>query len=68
MNQNNTLNKEFIRLKQKDYAAAEKALRPAVAIDADHYAANLNLRMLYQRAGDKHTIRKYGVISSGRCK
>jgi Tfp pilus assembly protein PilF len=43
----------IIHMKQKAYAAAEQALRRALAIDPNHYAANLNLMMLYQRTGDK---------------
>ena len=42
----------IIRMKQKQYVAAEQALQHALAIDPDHYAANLNLMMLYQRTGD----------------
>jgi tetratricopeptide (TPR) repeat protein len=42
----------IIYMKQKDYAAAERALLHALAIDPDHYAANLNLMMLYERTGD----------------
>jgi tetratricopeptide (TPR) repeat protein len=42
----------IIYLKQKAYVAAETALRRALAIDPNHYAANLNLMMLYQRTGD----------------
>lgn len=41
-----------IYMKQKDYVAAEKALRQALAIDPNHYVANLHLMMLYQRTGD----------------
>ena len=40
-------------LKLKDYASAENALARALALDPDHYVANLNLMMLYQRTGDK---------------
>lgn len=42
----------IIYMKQKDYTAAEKALLNALAIEPDHYAANLNLMMLYQRTAD----------------
>jgi tetratricopeptide (TPR) repeat protein len=45
----------IIYMKQKAYAAAEKALRRALAIDPKHYAANLNLMMLYRRTGDKRS-------------
>ena len=42
----------IIYMKQKAYAPAAQALLRALAIDPDHYAANLNLMMLYQRTGD----------------
>ena len=41
-----------IDLKQKDYPAAERALRTAIEITPDSYAANLNLMILYQRTKD----------------
>ena len=43
----------IIYIKQRRYPAAEKALLRALAIDSDHYAANLNLMTLYQRTRDK---------------
>jgi tetratricopeptide (TPR) repeat protein len=43
----------IIFLKQKDYPSAEKALSRALVLDPDHYVANLNLMMLYQRRGDQ---------------
>ena len=39
-------------VKQKKYAEAEKKLDRALALDPDHYIANLNLMMAYQRTGD----------------
>ncbi|HEV2493406.1 MAG TPA: tetratricopeptide repeat protein [Terriglobia bacterium] len=42
----------IIYMKQKEYAAAERALLHALAMDPAHYAANLNLMILYQRTGD----------------
>lgn len=43
----------IIDMKLKEYEAAERALSRALAIEPDHYAANLNLMMLYQRTGDQ---------------
>jgi Flp pilus assembly protein TadD len=43
----------IIYMKEREYAAAEKALLRAVSLDPDHYAANLNLMMLYQRTGSQ---------------
>jgi tetratricopeptide (TPR) repeat protein len=43
----------IIYIKQRQYPAAEKVLLRALAIDPDHYAANLNLMTLYQRTRDK---------------
>jgi tetratricopeptide (TPR) repeat protein len=42
----------IIYMKQRQYAAAEKALLRALAINSDHYAANLTLMTLYQRTQD----------------
>lgn len=39
-------------VKQKKYAEAEKKLDRALSLDPDHYIANLNLMMAYQRTGD----------------
>jgi superkiller protein 3 len=43
----------IIYMKQKEYKAAEDSLLRALAIAPDHYAANFNLMMLYERTGDK---------------
>jgi tetratricopeptide (TPR) repeat protein len=48
----------IIYLKQRNYAAAEKALTRALAIDPDHYVANLNLMSLYQRTGDQRAAKQ----------
>jgi tetratricopeptide (TPR) repeat protein len=39
-------------VKQKKYAEAEQKLGRALALDPNHYIANLNLMMAYQRTGD----------------
>jgi tetratricopeptide (TPR) repeat protein len=43
----------IIYMKQKRYAPAERALLRALSISPEHYAANLNLMMLYQRTDSK---------------
>ena len=47
-----------IYMKQKDYAAAEKSLLRALSLAPDHFAANFNLMMLYQRTGDKRAAQQ----------
>lgn len=41
-----------VRLNQKEFALAEKALLRALEINPENYAANLNLMILYQRTKD----------------
>ncbi len=48
----------IIYMKQKKYVAAENSLLRALAIAPDHFAANLNLMMLYQRTGDKRAAQQ----------
>jgi len=59
----------LIDLKQKDYPAAEKALRKAIEITPDSYTANLNLMILYQRIKDPRAesqSNRFQVISKQR--
>jgi Tfp pilus assembly protein PilF len=42
----------LLHMKQKEYPQAEDAFRRALKVDPDHYAANLDLMMLYQRTKD----------------
>jgi tetratricopeptide (TPR) repeat protein len=43
----------IVFMKQKDYVSAQRALSRAIELAPDHYVANLNLMMLYERTGDE---------------
>jgi Tfp pilus assembly protein PilF len=41
-----------IQMRRRDYPMAEKAFLKCIEIDRDHYLANLNLLVVYQRTKD----------------